>query len=130
MCALALFSAFYLPSFIFSDPASATLGYALGHGLQYLVFMYFVGASRPHPITALVTLLIVGIGGGFLLTDMTKAGDLSGVGYRLIFGMAVGTVMSHFVIDAGVWKLRDAFQRKYVQRAMPFIFHRAKQHIG
>ena len=44
---LIMFSAFYVPSFIFRDPSAATLGYALGHGLQYLVFMFFVGISRP-----------------------------------------------------------------------------------
>jgi hypothetical protein len=122
--ALLLFSAFYLPSFIFTDPISAVLGYALGHGLQYLVFMTYVGASRPRPLLALGALIGLGIGGGFLLTYMTNAGSEPGALFRFIFGMAVGTVMSHFVIDAGVWKLRHPFQRGYMRAAFPFIFDR------
>ena len=122
--ALVLFAAFYLPSFIFTDPISAVLGYALGHGLQYLVFMTYVGASRPRPLVALLALIGLGIGGGFLLTYMTNAGSEPGALFKFIFGMAVGTVMSHFVIDAGVWKLRHPFQRGYVRRAFPFVFDR------
>jgi hypothetical protein len=122
--ALVLFSAFYLPSFIFTDPISAVLGYALGHGLQYLVFMTYVGASRPRPLVALGSLIGLGILGGYILTHMTNAGGEPGALFRFIFGMAIGTVMSHFVIDAGVWKLRHQFQRGYMRRAFPFVFDR------
>jgi hypothetical protein len=121
---LILFSAFYVPSFIFSDPSAATLGYALGHGLQYHVFMYFVGMSRPRPVQALTTIGVSGIVGGFALTFMASAMGQGGAVSRLLFGLAIGTVMSHFVVDAGVWRLRYQFQRQYVRRAFPFIFER------
>lgn len=121
---LVAFSAFYLPSFIFSDPAAATLGYALGHGLQYLVFMYFVGVSRPRRVVALATMLVAGVCGGLLLTYMTDHVAQSHWLGRLALGMAVGVVMSHFVIDAGIWKLRHPFQRQYVKRAFSFVFER------
>ena len=121
---LILFSAFYVPSFIFSDPSAATLGYALGHGLQYLVFMYFVGISRPRPVVALTTIAVAGISGGFALTSMVVAMGHGSALDRLLFGLAIGVVMSHFVIDAGVWKLRYQFQRQYVRRAFPFVFER------
>lgn len=122
---LILFSAFYLPSFIFSDPSAATLGYALGHGLQYLVFMFFVGISRPRPILALTTVGAVGIAGGLVLTSMADGMGHGNMISRLLFGLAIGVVMSHFVIDAGVWKLRYQFQRQYVRRAFPFVFNRS-----
>lgn len=121
---LVAFSAFYLPSFIFSDPAAATLGYALGHGLQYLVFMYFVGMSRPSRVVALATLLVAGVGGGLVLTYMTDHFVQTHWSGRLALGMAVGIVMSHFIIDAGIWKLRQPFQRQYVKRAFSFVFER------
>jgi hypothetical protein len=121
---LVAFSAFYLPGFIFNDPAAATLGYALGHGLQYLVFMYFVGASRPRRVVALATILVLGICGGLMLTYMTDHVVHTHWLGRLIFGMALGIVMSHFIIDAGVWKLRQPFQRQYVKRAFSFVFER------
>jgi hypothetical protein len=121
---LILFSAFYVPSFIFSDPSAATLGYALGHGLQYLVFMFFVGISRPRPVVALTTITVAGLSGGFALTSMVVAMGHGSMLNRLLFGLAIGVVMSHFVIDAGVWKLRHQFQRRYVRAAFPFVFER------
>jgi hypothetical protein len=121
---LVAFSAFYLPSFIFSDPAAATLGYALGHGLQYLVFMYFVGLSRPRRAVALATILVAGVCGGLLLTYMTDHIAHTHWMGRLALGAAVGIVMSHFVIDAGIWKLRHPFQRRYVKQAFSFVFER------
>jgi hypothetical protein len=123
LLALTLFAAFYVPSFMFSDPAAATLGYALAHGLQYLVFMSFVGVSRPRPLVGLITVSVFAIGGGLLLTVMSGALSDSALG-KLLFGMALGGVMSHFVIDAGVWKLRQPFQRQYMRRAFAFVFER------
>ncbi|MFO1161607.1 MAG: hypothetical protein U1E60_22405 [Reyranellaceae bacterium] len=121
---LVAFSAFFVPSFIFSDPAAAVLGYALGHGLQYLVFMYFVGMSRPRRVIALATILVAGVLGGLLLTYMTNHVVHTHWLGRLAFGAALGVVMSHFIIDAGIWKLRHPFQRQYVKRAFSFVFER------
>jgi hypothetical protein len=121
---LIMFSGFFLPGIVFNDPAAATLGYALAHGLQYFVFMYFVGISKPRPVRALLTIGVLAVTGGFVLTSMIDAFEQGTPIGRLLFGAAVGTVMSHFVIDAGVWKLRQKFQRGYVRRAFPFVFER------
>ena len=86
--------------------------------------MYFVGISRPRPVVALTTIAVAGISGGFALTSMVVAMGHGGLLNRLLFGLAIGVVMSHFVIDAGVWKLRYQFQRQYVRRAFPFVFER------
>lgn len=127
LCVLLLASALYLPSFIFSDPAAATLGYALGHGLQYLVFMYFVEASRPRPRAAILGgVMLAGIG-GLILTYTTKHMGQPGMLSQLLFGMGIGAVMTHFVIDAGVWKLRHKFQRQYMRHAFSFIFDRPQR---
>ena len=73
---------------------------------------------------ALTTVGAAGVTGGLLLTSMAASmGHGNGVS-RLLFGLAIGVVMSHFVIDAGVWKLRYPFQRNYVRRAFPFVFNR------
>jgi hypothetical protein len=121
---LILSSAFYLPSFIFKDPAAATLGYALGHGLQYLVFMYFVGVSRPRPQIAILSTIAFAAIGGLALTYTTKQMGQAGPLSHLLFGMGIGVVMTHFVIDAGIWRLRHSFQRQYVRQAFSFIFNR------
>ena len=37
---------FFLPTFMFDSVQGAIMGYALAHGLQYFVFMYFVSAKN------------------------------------------------------------------------------------
>ena len=88
---LVLFSAFYIPSFIFTDPISAVPGLRTGPRPAVSVFMTYVGASRPRPLLAIGSLIGLGIGGGFLLTYMTNAGGEPGALFKFIFGMAVGT---------------------------------------
>jgi hypothetical protein len=116
---------FFLPLFIFSDFASATLGYALGHGLQYLVFIGFVGAGKKNAIVSLATLLVVGTVGAVVLNAALLAPDwLASPSCRALFGAFYGAVMTHFVVDAGVWRLREAFQRSYMREKFYFVFSR------
>jgi hypothetical protein len=116
---------FFLPLFIFSDSVSATLGYALGHGLQYLVFMGFVGAGRKNAAVSLATLLAVGTIGAVVLNAALQAPDwLASPSCRAVYGAFYGVVMTHFVVDAGVWRLREAFQRSYMREKFYFIFSR------
>jgi len=39
-------------------------------------------------------------------------------------GLFVGAVMAHFVLDAGIWRLREAFQRGYMRKNFYFVFDR------
>ena len=41
-----------------------------------------------------------------------------------IYGAMVGVVMAHFVLDAGIWRLREPFQRGYMRKKFYFIFNR------
>jgi hypothetical protein len=118
ICAL-----FYLPTFVVDDPGAAIASYAYAHGLQYYVFMYFVAAShRRHQNDNRIVLMIsAAISGVTILTlfaDRTIWGGIGG----FIFGVYLSIVMSHFVIDAGIWKVRGDFQRRYMKTAFPFIF--------
>jgi hypothetical protein len=118
ICAL-----FYLPTFIVNDPGAAIASYAYAHGLQYYVFMYFVAAShRRHQndnrIVLMISAAISGITILTLFADRTIWGNVSG----FIFGIYLSIVMSHFIIDAGIWKVRGNFQRSYMKTAFPFIF--------
>ena len=115
---------FFLPTFVFSDAVSATFGYALSHGLQYLVFMGFVSVGKKKPIASLIVLLALATLGGLLL-NMALAPDwLESPSGRATFGVFVGVVMAHFVVDAGVWRLRETFQRRYMREKFHFIFNR------
>jgi hypothetical protein len=122
---LVLGASFFLPTYLFDDPMSATMGYALAHGLQYVVFMGIVSVRRRAPIASLMTLLGLSVLGALLLNDAVAAPDLADLPYGLaIYGVFVGIVMSHFVLDAGIWRLREPFQRGYMRERFAFVFNR------
>lgn len=120
---LALGGVFYLPTFLFTDSSSAILGYALGHGLQYIVFMFFVSSSKSDKDLRVIWLTMIALFGGCILALL---GDQSIwlLGNKFIFGAYLGLIMAHFVIDAGIWKLRYPFQREYIKNAFTFVFNR------
>jgi hypothetical protein len=114
---------FFLPTYLFDNATSATLGYAIAHGLQYLVFMAVVGAKR-RPIGSLALMAVIGGAGALLLNAGIMAPD-AGLDYgNALYGAFVGTVMAHFVLDAGIWRLREPFQRGYMRDRFSFVFQR------
>ena len=116
---------FFAPTFLFTDWISATLSYALAHGLQYLVFMAFVSIGRPNPIASLAILLGLGTLGALALNAAILAPDWLDFPYGYAaYGAFVGVVMAHFVLDAGLWRLREPFQRSYMREKFYFIFDR------
>jgi len=38
-----------------------------------------------------------------------------------VFGGYLGTVMAHFVIDAGLWRMRDPLARRFVSACLPYL---------
>jgi hypothetical protein len=121
----ALGASFFLPTYLFADPVSATTGYALAHGLQYVVFMGIVSVRRKAPIASLVMLLGLSTLGALLLNAAVTAPDIGNLPYGFaIYGVFVGTVMTHFVLDAGIWRLREPFQRGYMRERFSFVFNR------
>jgi hypothetical protein len=40
---------------------------------------------------------------------------------RGVFGVYLGLLMAHFVIDAGLWRLRDEFPRAYLSARVPYL---------
>jgi hypothetical protein len=115
-------AAFYLPVFVFSDPVSAVTGCATAHGLQYLVFMGSVSGSRQATFRPVAIMLAIATGGAFLLDGVDNlAGTELGSALK---GLFFGVVMSHFVLDAGIWRLRERFQRGYMRRKFFFVFDR------
>lgn len=113
---------FYLPTFLFKDVISAILTYAIAHGIQYLVFMFYV-AGRNHSTASLqrrlVTLSILTLGGAALLEFMQRSiwGSLN----EAIFGAYLALVITHFIVDAGVWRLREATPRAYMRERFRFL---------
>ncbi|HEY4171315.1 MAG TPA: hypothetical protein VGM96_31275 [Reyranella sp.] len=114
-------SAFYLPVYIFSDPVSAITGSATAHGLQYLVFMGTVSGSKQRSLRPVAVLLVIATFGAFALDYAADAPGLLGPALK---GLFVGGVMAHFIVDAGIWRLREPFQRGYMRRKFYFVFER------
>lgn len=118
-------TSFFLPTFIFTDPISATLSYAIAHGLQYLVFMGFVSVGKQKPIASLITLLGIATLGAFILNAAILAPDGHEFSYGYAaYGAFLGVVMAHFVLDADIWRLREPFQRGYMRKKFYFLFER------
>jgi hypothetical protein len=109
---------FFAGTFVVPD-----LTFAYAHGLQYLLFMYLLSVSRGRSVTRLspVPLTLVGLAGALVLTAMSNR-ELFGWSRDVIFAVYLGLVMSHFVVDALVWRLSEPTQRGYVRRAFAFVW--------
>jgi hypothetical protein len=127
---------FSLPVFVFASPYAAVSGMTIAHGMQYLLLMALVaaggstnaaavgssnaGAGRAGRIAGVAVLGNIALLGGI---GLEKASHLHGAGLagRLLFGAYLGAVMAHFVIDAGMWRLRDPFPRAFLTRRVPYL---------
>lgn len=114
--------AFYLPTFVYGTAVSAVSSYAIAHGCQYLVFMGWVGGGvrRTTGPRLLAIVAALTVFGGLLLREMEQ-GTRNGRPGGVVFGVYLGIVMTHFVLDAGVWRLSEPFQRRYMAERFTFL---------
>jgi hypothetical protein len=119
---------FFAPVFLFHSPYAAVAGMTIAHGLQYLVLVGLVAsgeprrsAGRPFGVAAFLNIALIG---GIALS---AASHLHGAptAERLVFGAYLGLVMTHFVVDAGLWRLRDPFPRAFLSARLPYLIHPA-----
>jgi hypothetical protein len=117
--------AFGLPVFLFSSPYAAVAGLTVAHGLQYLLLMSLVaaGSGRGRRALQLAALVNVALLGGAVLAVASDQLRDTGAG-RMLFGLFAGAVMAHFVIDAGLWRLRDEFPRAFLSGRLPYLIPR------
>jgi hypothetical protein len=98
-------------------------GLTAAHGYQYLLIMALVaGGGRPvlSRLVSLALLLNIGLLLGTVLNLASHLHDSSAAG-RALYGAYLGAVMAHFVIDAGLWRLRDEFPRRFLTRRLPYL---------
>jgi hypothetical protein len=124
---------FFLPVFVFTSPYAAVGGLTVAHGAQYLLLMSHLaggsgplggsaaGISRALRIAVLVNVVLVG---GTLL-EMASHMDASAGVVRSGYGAYLGITMGHFVVDAGLWRLRDAFPRRFLAGRAPYLLRPA-----
>jgi len=114
---------FSIPVFVFSSPYAAVGGMTIAHGLQYLLLVGLVAAGRGRGTSRLLGLAVLCnvalLGGGALsLASHMHGGNAA---ERCLFGAYLGVVMAHFVIDAGMWRLRDPFPRRFLASHVPYL---------
>lgn len=114
---------FGLPVFAFASPYASVAGLTIAHGLQYLLLMGMLAAGGPdrarRPLR-LATLCNLALIGGSLLSLASDGLRLTG-GTRFVYGLFLGAVMAHFVIDAGLWRMREEFPRAFLSERLPFL---------
>lgn len=114
---------FFAPVFVFSSPYAAVGGITIAHGLQYLLLVGLVaggdgdGTAR---VTGLAVAMNLALLGGLALNRASHL-HRSGPGLRAVYGAYVGVVMAHFVVDAGLWRLRDEFPRRLLSARVPYL---------
>ena len=127
---------FSLPVFVFGSPYAAIGGMTAAHGLQYLLLVSLVAGSgqgasptrpdrpdrpdRPGRLVRLGLLANIALIGGAALGAASHLHDAGPAG-RLIFGAYLGVVMAHFVIDAGLWRMRDPLARQFLASGLPYL---------
>jgi hypothetical protein len=122
-CTYLVALSFFLPIFVFSSPYAAVGGMTVAHGLQYLLLvgMVVAGPSRTpwRRLRLTVTLLVAVLAGAVLaFASHLHAGPVE---VRLAFGAYLGLVTAHFVVDAGLWRLRDEFPRRWLAERVPVL---------
>jgi hypothetical protein len=114
---------FFAPVFVFRSPYAAVAGLTIAHGYQYLLIVGLVAGARRPDRSALVSLLVlvnVALLGGLALNAASHLHHAGPLG-RAVFGAYLGVVMAHFVVDAGLWRLRDEFPRRFLTERVPYL---------
>jgi len=115
--------AFPLPLLLTTSPYAALGGMTLAHGLQYLLLVGLVLAgpaekSARIPEATLLLTAVLAIAGGLTTAAHLHHGPAA---TRAVFGAYLGIVMTHFVVDAGLWRFRDPFPRQWLGRRLPTL---------
>jgi hypothetical protein len=124
-CAVYLMSlTFSLPVFLFTSPYAAVAGLTIAHGLQYLLLMGLLAAGGPRGVQRMASLAalcnIALLGGAALAEASDQLAARPAV--RILFGLFLGAVMAHFVVDAGLWRMREEFPRTFLRSRLPYLF--------
>ncbi|ROO90837.1 hypothetical protein EDD29_8576 [Actinocorallia herbida] len=114
---------FFTPVFLLDAPYAAVAGLILAHGLQYLLIVGMV-AVTPRPgggPLGVATMFAIALAGGFLLNLASHLHGSPHAWERALYGAFLGVTMAHFVIDAGLWRLREEFPRRFLTAHLPYL---------
>jgi hypothetical protein len=112
---------FPLPIFVFGQPYQAVAGLTIAHGFQYLMLVGLVAAgTRRRARDEVAVLAVAALAGGAALSALSHT-HASASGLRVLFGLYLGVVATHFVVDAGLWRLRDPDVRAFLSARLPAL---------
>lgn len=114
---------FFAPVFLFTSPYAAVAGMTIAHGMQYLLLVGMLAAQpvkRNRRWLSVLIFIDVAVLLGLVLNRTSHMHDAPGM-QRALFGVYLGLSAAHFVIDAGMWRLRDAFPRQFLTERLPFL---------
>ena len=97
------------------------MSYAIAHACQYFVFMYYLASGDNKKGQTNVLLLASVAILGWILIWLTRDSSLWGQLSGFMPGAALALIMWHFIIDAGVWQLRDPWQRNRIRERFSFL---------
>jgi hypothetical protein len=94
----------------------------IAHGLQYLLLVGLVagGAVPQGRLVRLGMLANIALIGGAALSWTSHLHNANQA-VRLLFGAYLGVVMAHFVMDAGLWRMRDPLARQFITSQLPYL---------
>lgn len=149
--ALALFVLYFWPLFIVKNANVAFMMFAVGHGLQYILFLSIIASDGKNRILFRFPFIISALRFPFLrnlrsssiiffqllflfcLSFAIFAGTnyLSNLkveeflGFNLgkgLIGLAFSVTAVHYILDAGIWRLTKPIPRSYAKKNFDFIF--------
>ncbi|MEM8843885.1 MAG: hypothetical protein AAGB35_02475 [Pseudomonadota bacterium] len=105
---------FFLPGLLIKDIQFAFWSYAIAHGLQYLLMVGIVNYQSAKRWLSMLALILFAVAGGWGLERL--------YGNNALFISGIALTWVHFILDARLWRMRDAAVRPYLQQRFGFIF--------
>jgi hypothetical protein len=114
---------FFAPVFLFHSPYAAVAGMTIAHGVQYLVLVGLMSrGSTPGTdrVVGVAAFAVIALLGGVALSTASHLHGGPAL-ERILFGVYLGLVMTHFVVDAGLWRLRQPFPHALLAARLPYL---------
>ena len=120
MYALALL--FPLPIFIFTSPYAAIAGMTMAHGLQYLLLLGLVAAGdRRRRLDRWRGCAVHAGSPGRSDAECDFPSARRWPATAAVLRGLLGLLAAHFVVDAGIWRLREPFVRAFLSQRVGYL---------
>ncbi len=127
---------FFVPMYLTRGIDGLFLSYAIAHGCQYILFMGVTTAGLPATgdsarlkTVAVASMLLFACLIGWTTSSVMDWRQAEGANpptpaLDFLVGAVLGFTMSHFIVDAGAWRLSQKPQREFLGRKFAFLLAR------